>query len=607
MTHTLRIPEYLNQYVAEQNYELYSPIDHATWRYILRVSQRHFAKHAHAVYLDGLEQTGIEIERIPRIKEMDEKLKKFGWRAVVISGFIPSSIFMEFLSLGMLPIACDIRTLEHLEYTPSPDIVHEAAGHAPIIADLDYARFLKRFGEVARKAIYSREDEEIYQAVLNLSDIKEDPATSEKEIVAATERLNRAIHSARFASEATRVSRIGWWSFEYGLIRDSSGYKMFGAGLLSSVDESYSCLDAKVEKIPFGLACADMNFDITQPQPQLYFVDDFSELEKTISDISQQMAFKKGGMFGLGQALNAQTVTTVEFESGVQVSGLLKAVLTQSGKKLVCGANEVLDNSNLEFQNQTPVYLQFSGPVSLAEMDIEIPGQGVKQHQEGFGMPVGKLKSGQRLSDLTAEQLIKLKLSEGETCRLEFVSGVVVLGTVIGTCRSDKTGKNLLISFSNCSVTQGDDVLFDPAWGVFDLACGDQVVSVFGGAADRARYIEGTEGVGKKSRGQSSNVTDSNRDLLPLYADVRSIREGKTVGAGEVSRLQRIFSDLKVRFPNDWLLSLEILEVLKSSTIKNVNQMNLIHDLEGHLEKLARVSKTNAMLISRGRELLELS
>ena len=96
---------------------------------------------------------GIPLDRIPKVDEMDKKLDAYKWGAVTVKGFIPPIIFMEFLSRRVLPIAVDMRTLEHVTYTPAPDIIHEAAGHAPIIANTDYADYLCAYGEVAKKAI----------------------------------------------------------------------------------------------------------------------------------------------------------------------------------------------------------------------------------------------------------------------------------------------------------------------------------------------------------------------------------------------------------------------------------------------------------------------
>jgi hypothetical protein len=69
------IPEHLQEYITVQNPELYTAMDHAAWRFIMRVSKAFFSKTAHPLYLQGLEVTGISTERIPLISEMDAALK----------------------------------------------------------------------------------------------------------------------------------------------------------------------------------------------------------------------------------------------------------------------------------------------------------------------------------------------------------------------------------------------------------------------------------------------------------------------------------------------------------------------------------------------------
>ena len=103
------IPDYLKPYIAVQDPSLYTPIDHAAWRFILKLSRVFLSHHAHPSYLEGLEKTGISTDHIPLISEMDLKLQRFGWRAVPVCGFIPPGAFMEFLSWGFcpLPATCD--------------------------------------------------------------------------------------------------------------------------------------------------------------------------------------------------------------------------------------------------------------------------------------------------------------------------------------------------------------------------------------------------------------------------------------------------------------------------------------------------------------------
>jgi len=139
------LPDHLKQFVVEQNYDQYTPVDHAVWRFIMRQNIYFLREHAHQVYFDGLLNTGISPDRIPRIEEMSEILGRIGWGAVAVDGFIPPAAFMEFQAYKVLVIAADMRQVEHIEYTPAPDIVHEAAGHAPIIVDEEYAAYLQRF------------------------------------------------------------------------------------------------------------------------------------------------------------------------------------------------------------------------------------------------------------------------------------------------------------------------------------------------------------------------------------------------------------------------------------------------------------------------------
>ena len=146
-------PKHLLQFAVDQRYDDYTPVDHAVWRFIMRQNIFFLREYAHKVYFQGLLNTGISFDRIPRIQEMNDILSKIEWGAVAVDGFIPPAAFVEFQAYKVLVIACDMRQIHHIEYTPAPDIVHEAAGHAPIIVDREYSKYLQRFGEVGAKAM----------------------------------------------------------------------------------------------------------------------------------------------------------------------------------------------------------------------------------------------------------------------------------------------------------------------------------------------------------------------------------------------------------------------------------------------------------------------
>lgn len=88
-----RLPNHLRKYIVDQHYEKYTAVDHAVWRYIMRLNYDFLKKTAHKSYFDGLEGTGISIERIPKIDEMNEILSKIGWGAVLCGWFYTSRCF----------------------------------------------------------------------------------------------------------------------------------------------------------------------------------------------------------------------------------------------------------------------------------------------------------------------------------------------------------------------------------------------------------------------------------------------------------------------------------------------------------------------------------
>src|SRR5680860_1228132 len=206
-----KLPKHLLQYIKPQNYGEYSAIDQAVWRYVMRKNVDYLSKVAHGSYLEGLKKTGISVNHIPNMYGMNRILKEIGWAAVAVDGFIPPSAFMEFQAYNVLVIASDIRQIDHIEYTPAPDIIHEGAGHAPIIANPEYAEYLRRFGEIGGKAISSAKDYEIYEAIRYLSIIKEAENTSEEEIRKAEEKVNYLQNNMGTPSEMAQIRNLHCW------------------------------------------------------------------------------------------------------------------------------------------------------------------------------------------------------------------------------------------------------------------------------------------------------------------------------------------------------------------------------------------------------------
>ncbi|WP_407266976.1 aromatic amino acid hydroxylase [Tenacibaculum maritimum] len=569
---TKKLPKHLHKFIVKQPYDEYTMQHQAVWRYVMRMNVDYLSKVAHESYVAGLKKAGISIEHIPHMEGMNRILKEIGWAAVSVDGFIPPNAFMEFQAYNVLVIASDIRTINHIEYTPAPDIIHEAAGHAPIIANPEYAEYLRRFGEIGSKAISSSKDYELYEAVRWLSILKENPNSSEEEINEAHEKVTWLQNNMGEPSEMAQIRNLHWWTVEYGLIGTVENPKIYGAGLLSSIGESAWCMKEEVKKIPYSIEAAAMSFDITKPQPQLFVTPDFAYLSLVLDEFANTMALRTGGVRGVEKLIDSGNIGTVELSTGVQISGIFTNLIKSKEGKVA--------------------YIQTTGGTALSNRDKELIGHGISYHAEGFGSPVGKLKGiNLPIEDMSPRDLKAYGIYEGEYMTLEFESGVVVKGKAITGTR-DLRGKILIISLEECTVTFGAAVLFRPEWGIYDMAIGKELVSAFAGAADPSSFAD----IGKVSETKTHKIvySDKEKRLYKLYVKVRSWREKNVVDEKE---LLGVFKELQSDFKEDWLLPLELLEL----AIKHSFSVKV--DVEMYLNQFKKDKKYKT-LVENGLHLL---
>ena len=133
----------------------------------------------------------------------------------------------------------------------------------------------------------------------------------------------------------------------------------------------------------------------------------------------------------------------------------------------------------------------------------------------------------------------------------------------VETDRCAATASCILITFSNCSAKLGDRVLFDPSWGEYDMAVGERITSVFNGAADKDAYLE--VALVPKERTIKVPSDEKRQKLENLYQQVRDIRETK-IG---YERLGEIWETQQAEHADDWLLSMEIFEILDDAGEQN--------------------------------------
>lgn len=200
------------------------------------------------VFNSGLRALSIEGDAIPDIDEVNDRLQRLtGWRGVPVTGLEEGRSFYPALARKEFPIGNFIRDRDSLGYTPAPDVFHDLYGHIPFFADRNYADFCEAYGHMA----------------------------------------------SRYADEPRALEmfeRFFWFTIEFGLIETPQGQRIFGAGILSSYDESVYSLSTKPEVRPFSVAaiCAQP-FRIDEIQPRLFLLPDTKSLYNSLCEVESEI------------------------------------------------------------------------------------------------------------------------------------------------------------------------------------------------------------------------------------------------------------------------------------------------------------------------------
>lgn len=215
----------------------YTPEEQQVWQIVATKLEELQAERASRFYLDAKEKLNISTRKIPQLSELNQKLKKLSnFRLAPIEGLVETRAFLSWLSYRTMLCTQYIRHTSRPEYTPEPDIVHEAIGHIPNFTNPDFADFSQFIGHGARLA----DDRQLEE-----------------------------------------LGRLYWFTVEYGLIEENGEVKAFGAGLLSSYGELEHAFTKNVERRPFDLArVLDTPYSYSDMQPILYVIPSYSYLKE---------------------------------------------------------------------------------------------------------------------------------------------------------------------------------------------------------------------------------------------------------------------------------------------------------------------------------------
>ena len=223
-------------FLIEQDWDAYTPEQHAIWQDLVERRMPQLERHACAEYLDGFAQIGLQADRLPKLREVSARLQpRTGWNSTPVSGFLPADAFFEMLGARRFPTTTWIRGRDSMEYTPEPDIFHDVFGHVPMHAHPVFGSFLQHYGQVCAGLT--------------------DPEALE------------------------RMGRLFWFTVEFGVMHQAGEVKVYGSGLISSHGECTHVVNGGPEIREFKLdRVLDTVVNVSEMQPVLYAIDSFEQI-----------------------------------------------------------------------------------------------------------------------------------------------------------------------------------------------------------------------------------------------------------------------------------------------------------------------------------------
>jgi phenylalanine-4-hydroxylase len=227
--------------VVEQPWADYSRTDHEVWDALFRRQRELLPGRACREFLDGVERFGLGAGGIPKFTELNRVLgQATGWELVAVEGLLPEEVFFDHLAHRRFPVTWWIRKPEQLDYLSEPDLFHDLFGHVPLLLNPVFADYMQAYGRGGMKAF-------------------------------AIDR-----------EALTMLTRLYWYSVEFGLIRTDEGLRIYGAGIVSSKGESVYCLDSPAPN--------RIGFDLERVMSTRYRIDTYQQTYFVIEDFEQLFA-----------------------------------------------------------------------------------------------------------------------------------------------------------------------------------------------------------------------------------------------------------------------------------------------------------------------------
>lgn len=209
-----------------QNWNAFTREEHAVWDTLFERQIKLLPGRASKAYLHGLDLLKLSDGGIPNFEELSERLMKLtGWQVVAVPGLVPDEVFFDHMANRRFVAGNFIRRPDQLDYLQEPDVFHDVFGHVPMLADPVFADYMEAYGRGGARA-------------MELGALKQ-------------------------------LSRLYWYTVEFGLIEEAGDLRIYGSGIVSSFGESRFALDSDSPN--------RIGFDLKRVMRTEYRIDDFQQ------------------------------------------------------------------------------------------------------------------------------------------------------------------------------------------------------------------------------------------------------------------------------------------------------------------------------------------
>ena len=233
----------MNDWTIPQDWSRFTPQQHAVWDTLFARQTALLPGRASSAFLAGLDTLRLSKPGIPDFAELSERLHALtGWQVVAVPGLVPDDVFFTHLANRRFPAGNFIRRPDQLDYLEEPDVFHDVFGHVPLLGHPVFADYMQAYGAGGLRS-------------LGLG----------------------ALH---------KLSRLYWYTFEFGLIREDGNLRINGAGIVSSAGESHFALESdSPNRIGFDLArILRTRYRIDDYQQSYFVIDSYDQLLRTTLD-----------------------------------------------------------------------------------------------------------------------------------------------------------------------------------------------------------------------------------------------------------------------------------------------------------------------------------